>query len=391
MNDEILTQTVTSLTPAPFPTLTNALTEERKLNLSKFTEEQRDRIRSIAAATPVLDSGAVMRFGADAQERMNAYLDELMQGMRTSEVGVAGELTIELARNIKAMNLNKMKREASGQDWVARTFGRVPIVGKWASAMRYFQLTHQKITKHFTAIEEKARREMGLLAGHNSKLDRLAEKTLQNLNDLEIYLAAGQAVLMRARNEFIQKRDVLAATQDPIALTSLRDAAEQINAFETRILRMHIAFTDALNSLPQIRINQEAARIEMRNIMDTLLFDMPRLKSAILRVASLNQIMRASKTNEARRALARQIGSIGAEALDAAYTRAKESQGSGAEDVAVLAATADKLLETIAKGVALDETNRAKREEAHRHLGEIKDKLLSGLSVSAQQLAGRGV
>ena len=391
MNDETLTPTVIPPTSATLPTLNNALTEERKLNLSKFTDEQRDRIRSIATATPVLDSGAVMRFGADAQERMNAYLDELMKGVRTAEVGVAGELTIELARNIKAMNLHKMKREAAGQDWVARTFGRIPIVGKWASAIRYFQLMHQQITKHFTLIEEKARREMGSLAGHNSKLDRLAEKTLQNLNDLEIYLAAGQAVLMRARNEFIQKRDALAASQDPIALTALRDSAEQINAFETRILRMHIAFTDALTSLPQIRINQEAARIEMRNIMDTLLFDMPRLKSAILRVASLNQIMRASQANEARRTLARQIGSIGSEALDAAYTRAKESQGSGAEDVAVLAAAADRLLETIQKGVALDEANRMKREEAHRSLGEIKDKLLVGLSESAQQLAGRGV
>lgn len=67
MNEEILTQTVTPLSPATLPTLNNALTEERKLNLSKFTEEQRERIRSIAAGTPVLDSGAVMRFGADAQ------------------------------------------------------------------------------------------------------------------------------------------------------------------------------------------------------------------------------------------------------------------------------------------------------------------------------------
>ncbi|SPF53538.1 hypothetical protein SBF1_6780002 [Candidatus Desulfosporosinus infrequens] len=154
---------------------------------------------------------------------------------------------------------------------------------------------------------------------------------------------------------------------------------------------MHIAFTDALTAIPQIRVNQEAARIEARNIMDTVLFDLPRLKSAIIRVASLNQIINASKANEARRELARQIGSIGAEALDEAYTRAKQSQGNGMEDVAVLAATADKLLETIAKGVQIDEENRQKRQMAERQLGDIKGKLLEGLRANARDVANRSV
>jgi uncharacterized protein YaaN involved in tellurite resistance len=314
-----------------------------------------------------------------------------MQGIRTSEVGVAGELTLELARSIKSMKLEKMKREAGGRDWKAKTFGRVPLIGRWTSAMRNFQLTHQQITRHFSAIEDKARREMGTLQATNSKLDRLAEKTLENLNELEVQLAAGQSVLMRARTEFARRRAALETVQDAIALTALRDEAEQINAFETRLLRMHIAFMDALTSLPQIRVNQEAARIEMRNIIDTVLFDLPRLKSAILRVASLSRIMEASQTNEARRELTRKIGTIGAEALDAAYTRAKESQGAGAEDVAALAETADKLLETIAKGVTLDEINRQKREAAHRQLGELKTKLLAGLSEGAKKLAEHSI
>ena len=154
---------------------------------------------------------------------------------------------------------------------------------------------------------------------------------------------------------------------------------------------MHIAFTDSLTAIPQIRINQEAARIETRNIMDTVLFDLPRLKSAIIRVASLKQIIDASKTNESRREVTRQIGTIGADALDEAYSRAKQSQGNGAEDVAALAATADKLLETIAKGVRFDEENRQKRAAAAQQLDGIKVKLLDGLRANAQEMADRAV
>jgi uncharacterized protein YaaN involved in tellurite resistance len=154
---------------------------------------------------------------------------------------------------------------------------------------------------------------------------------------------------------------------------------------------MHIGFTDALMSVPQIRLTQEAARIEARNIMDTILFDLPRLKSAILRVASLKLITDASKETEARREITRQIGVIGSDMLDEAYTKAKESQGSGAEDVAVLAQTADKLLETIAKGIRLDEENRKKRQASEQQLSEIKTKLLDGLRANAEEFVRHSV
>jgi uncharacterized protein YaaN involved in tellurite resistance len=322
---------------------------------------------------------------------MNAFLDELLQGIRTDETGMAGELTIELATSIKAMNLSKMKSEAEGGDWVARSFGKLPIIGKYASAIRYFQLSHKRITSHLADIESKAQREVAKLAATNSKLDRMVEASLVNLKELELHLAAGQQALLHSQGEFAKKRDILAQNPDAIELAKLRDMAEQINAFEARLLRMHIAFTDSLISIPQIRANQEAGRIESRNIIDTIIFDLPRLKGAILRVAALKQIVDASKANEARRKLAREIGSIGADALDEAYTRAKTSQGSGAEDVAALAATADKLLETIAKGVRIDEENRQKRDLAQRQLGDIKTKLMSGLKANADQLLKNGI
>lgn len=373
------------------PELVNSMSDKEKINLAKFDDPQRQRITEIASSVVVLDSAAVTGFGVEVQQRMNTFLDQLLQGIRTYEVGASGELTIALAKNIKTMNLQKMKQEANGEDWVARTFGRLPVIGKWISALRYFQLTHEEIVKHLNEIEDKAQREIGKLAATNSKLDQLADHTLDNLKDLELYLAAGQSVLMRSRADFAKQKNEVLKSNDAIALTQLRDFAEQINAFEARLLRMHIAFTESLTSIPQIRVNQEAARIEARNIMDTVLFDLPRLKSAIIRVASLNQIIAASKANESRREITRQIGTIGADALDEAYTRAKASQGSGAEDVAALAATADKLLETIAKGVRLDEENRQKRETAARQLGDIKGKLLDGLHANAVQVANRSV
>lgn len=373
------------------PELANSMTESQKINLAKFDEAQRTRINQIVASVGELDSAAVTSFGAEKQMQMNAFLDDLLKGIRTSEVGEAGAITLELARHIKGMNLGDVKKEVEGGDWVANSFGKLPIVGKYVSALRSFQLNHAEVVKYLHEIQDRAQREMGKLAATNTKLDQLVDKTIENLKDMEFYLAAGQAVLVRAKAKFAASQAELAQSTDQVAFMKLRDDAEQIKAFEARLLRMHIGFTDALMSVPQIRLTQEAARIEARNIMDTILFDLPRLKSAILRVASLNQITVASKETDARREITRQIGVIGGDMLDEAYTKAKQSQGSGAEDVALLAQTADKLLETIAKGIRLDEENKQKRQAAEQQLGEIKTKLLDGLRANAKELAMQSV
>ena len=383
--------TSTTQTQSNLPELANRFSDGYKMNIAKFDEAQRERMNQIVAATGPLDNSAVDGFGVEPQQRASRFLDQLLQGYKTYEAGQAGEITMDLARHIKDMNLPKMKREVEGHDLFSSTIGKIPFVGKYASALYHFKLAHDEILKFLGEIEDKAQREFGKLAATNAKLDQLTESTLENLKDLEIYLAAGQSVLLRARADFSKKRDEIIKETDPIALTKLRDEAEQINAFETRLLKMHIAFTDALVSIPQIRLTQEAARIEGRNIMDTILFDLPRLKSAILRVSALKQISDATKADEARREITRQIGAIGAEALDEAYTKAKESQGSGAEDVAALAATADKLLETIAKGVRIDEENRTKRDAAQKQLEQVKDKLMDGLRANAIDMATRAI
>jgi uncharacterized protein YaaN involved in tellurite resistance len=369
------------------PGLANSMTENQKINLAKFDEVQRARISQIVASVGELDSAAVTSFGAEKQMQMNAFLDDLLKGIRTSEVGEAGAITLDLAKHIKGMNLAEVKKEVEGTDWVANSFGKLPGIGKYISALRCFQLNHVEVVNYLQEIQDRAQREMGKLAATNTKLDQLVDRTIENLKDMEFYLAAGQSILMRAKAKFASKQAELAQSSDQVALMKLRDDAEQINAFEARLLRMHIGFTDALLSVPQIRLTQEAARIEARNIMDTILFDLPRLKSAILRVASLKQINDASKETEARHEITRQIGVIGSDMLDEAYTKAKESQGSGAGDVAVLAQTADKLLETIAKGIQIDEENRQKRQATEQQLGEIKTKLLDGLRTNAKELA----
>jgi uncharacterized protein YaaN involved in tellurite resistance len=368
--------------PALQPKLAYALAEDRLLDLTKYSPEQRQRIEQIAAAVSFADTNSLLTFGAEPQRRLSGHLDELMGDIRSRDVGSAGDLTIELATTIKALHLTKMREEAEGRDWFASTLGGVPVVGKWFSSLRYLRLSYQRIKTHLEAIEGRAQQDVARLNAVNDKLDRMVEDGISNIKDLELYLAAAQVVIKRSRVEFEQQRLVAVQSKDPVQAARLRDFAEQLNAFETRVVRIHVAHGESMVAVPEIRASQAASRIAISGLMDSILFDLPHLKRAIVQVASLAQTAKALKANAARRELSRQISTIGAENLQATYLAAKQSQGGFEQDVAALAQAADKLLQTIELGRRLDADNARKREKAIADLSGVKAKFTQGLLAS---------
>ncbi|MBC3861562.1 toxic anion resistance protein [Undibacterium jejuense] len=367
------------------PALRYELQADRQIDLNKFTDEQKARINQIAASVSFSDTNSLMSFGADAQRELSKHLDQLLEGMRTSEAGRAGEITIALATTLKDLNLPKIKQEVAGQSSLAEQFGKIPFVGEWFSALRALQQNHKKITEHLNAIEQKSQAQLTTLRSTNDKLDRLVQASIDHIKTMELYMAAGQILIKRARLEFEQKRVAVEQSRDVVEIAKLRDFAEQINAFETRVVRMHVAHSQSIVSVPEIRATQTAAMIEMNNVMDSILFDLPALKRAILNVAALSETAKASKATEARRALSRELGGIGSDQLQDAYLKAKNSQGDFAADVAVLAQSADKLLQTIALGHRLDLENADKREKSINDLNALNRKFTEGLLESGNQ------
>ena len=346
------------------------------VDISRLEPARRQQVAIIAQSVTARDSNTIATFGAGPQRKLSGFLDQLLAGTRAEEIGLAGELVTELATSIKALDLPAVKREVDGQ---ASLLASLPVVGKYYSALRRFRAMQKTVVEHLATIEQKAETHLGKLKASNAGLDRLLDATESNLREIEAWVAGGQQALARMRTELEAERAALADVHDPVALAKLRDTAEQIDAFETRLVRMHVAFTRGVLSIPQVRIAQQAGRIEIQNTLDTILFDLPDLKSAIVRVATLHQISRAGDATAARRKIGQELQQIGIDALDQAYTRAKQTQGDMGADVALLSRMSDKLLATLDRGVEIDRENRVKREQAVQQLGEVRLRLMEGL------------
>ena len=368
---------------AALPTLAQRLAPSDIVDSSRFDDARRGQAAAIAAAVSVNDSNTIATFGAGPQRKLSSFLDQLLAGTRADDVGLAGALVTELATDIKALDLPGIKREAEGAPGL---LARLPVIGKRYSALRRFRAMHTGITTHLATIEQRAEMHLGKLKATNAATDRLLDATEDNLREIELWVAAGQQALLRMRAEFEAERAALADNRDLVRVAKLRDMGEQIDAFETRLVRMHVAFTRGLLAIPQIRTAQAAGRIEIQNTLDTILFDLPDLKAAIVRVAALHQISRASDATAARRKIARELQSIGVDALDRAYTTAKRTQGDMEGDVQVLTEVTDKMLATLDRGLQIDRDNRAKRAQAVEQLGDVRQRLLEGLRAHADNV-----
>ncbi len=373
---------VSTDTTAEAPSLALQLAPADMVDTARFDAPRKQQVAVIAASVSVADSNTVATFGAGPQRKLSGFLDQLLTGVRADEIGTAGALVTELATGLKMLDLPGVRREVEGR---AGLLARLPIVGRYVSALRRFRAMQKQVVDHMAAIERKAEVHLGKLKASNAGLDRLLDATEANLRELEVWVAAGQQALMRLRDGFEVERLALATSRDAVGLAKLRDMAEQVNAFETRLVRMHVAFTRGVLAIPQIRTAQQAGRIEIQNTLDTLLFDLPDLKGAIVRVAALNQISRPSEATAARRRIGRELEEIGVKALDRAYTLAKTTQGDMAGDVDTLSRVTDKMLATIDKGLQIDRDNRAKRDAAVQQLGEVRERLMDSLRNHAEQ------
>jgi uncharacterized protein YaaN involved in tellurite resistance len=369
--------------PVMLPALTEQLKQGDLVPLGKFDDDKRRRIAQIDASVTLRDTNSIEAFAVSPQRKASAFLDQLLTGIKTDSVGESGAMVAELAGAMKRVDLQGMRKNAEngGKSGLAS----IPLVGKpiaklFDTAKRY-QAMQADIVKHIEAIEARATTQMGKLKSGTANMDRLLDITEVDLRELELWLAGGQQALLRMRAEYHAASTQALQSGDEIQLSKVRDMAEQINAFETRLVRLSLSFTNGLLSIPEIRSAQVAGRIEFQNTMDTVLSDIPDIKKAIIRIANLRQITKANEATDARREMRRTLEVFASDLGSTTYLKAKESQGNFTADITALGSRVERMLTTLERGAQIDVENHAKRGEAIQRIGEVRERLLSGMKA----------
>ncbi|MGB0749154.1 MAG: toxic anion resistance protein [Magnetospiraceae bacterium] len=400
MNDAVDTKTQTPPMAAP-PLVANlpaVITTEVKtsgdlIDTSGFTPEELARAQSIAAEVDFGDTNTIMTFGVGPQKQINSFLDTLLEEITVGDAGVAGKLTLELSEGYDMMRIDEIKKQLGGGEggvWssIGKALGFVKDLGDLIKNMRDQK---SQLVGKFDKIEAMANDRKRQIMTYNVKLDKVRDQTDIYLEDMAVHIAAGEFALLRGVSEFDERKTALTQKPDDVEAAKLHDLARAIASFEQRLLRMKIAYTQSVAvTRPRIQAIRQAGDIEIQNIIESMLFDVPNLKSLVLQVAAMTNLKQAQEEDAKRRDVSQKIAGAATDMFHETYTTSIASQGRGLDDVRALAATADKLVSTLREGEKIEQENKKKRAEAASALADVKHKVTEALQEVRPDLVTPG-
>ena len=384
----------TMLTPAEnLAQLPMVITEQvRKkgdlIDTANFTPEQIAAVKQIYEGFNLSNTGQVLMFAAKPQKDMSAFLNELMAGIRVKDAGLAGDISMQLAKGIDLMSLHKVKEQIlnpPSSNLAARFFR---WLFHWKNYLYAFYLSQTPIRSLVDEIERKANNRIVTLTANSEKLDQLAKRSVIQIRALEVWIAAGEQILVGAINQYLAEREKVLQTKDVVLASQLRDMARQLAAFEKRLLETKIAFVEAGSvTIPRIRAVQEASVIEIQNTSEQILFHLTKFKAGIVMIAALNDIASAQRERQVMDENERKLDATLDDVVRQVYVEAKKSQGSPLAKVEALIKTVDAVEAGINEGIRLESETRKMREQAEQLLVGIKDRISEALKKADIQSA----
>jgi hypothetical protein len=205
----------------------------------------------------------------------------------------------------------------------------------------------------------------------NARLDTMFGDVKSNFYELGVWVYSGELALERGAKEYDRLRQEALGSGDPIRISETSLFKEQILSLDARLLRMKSAYVKAPVTLQEVLTTQQAGRIEVQNLMDSLLFDLPAFIETINTLLALYNIKGAQEDRKRREKLAERLADLKGETLDKVAVEAKEGQIRGAKEVAFVEVQAKKIIETCKKLKDLDDKNARIRAESETLLVDV--------------------
>lgn len=369
------TNAMTVFDPAQLPAEVTTTVKSRGalVDESQLNAQQRTQAKQIVEKFDLNNTTAVLTFAAPPQQAVSAFLDTLMSDIKVRDAGIAGDMAKQMAWGIDLMQLDKVKQQISGVRKGLLSSVEHFVTGS-VNYLLNFYAAQQPIKDMIDKMARNANNRMVTLDGHVKKLDQLADQSVVQVRALAAYIAAGEIILVQARDQYQQRREVVLKSHDVVEASKLRDMGRQIAALEKRVLETEIAYTNAGNvTIPQIRMVQEADRIEIQNISEQILFQLPKFKTAVIMMAALADTKAAADDRKRMDENEKKLDVVLSDTIAQTNRIAKESQGDPLAKVVELEQNISRIEVMIKEQLDIEAKTHGMREEAHDRIVACKD------------------
>lgn len=375
-DNQVESKVATVATDVNLPALAiqSTTTMKKLADTIEISPEHMQQAGDVADKFDFDNTNNVLTYGAGAQRKYLENLKELVRNRKVGELHGAADIILSIEKGIDMIGLDNMKKELEGDksSFLVKVFKPViRLVGGAKTAIQVFIAKRQDLFDLIQSIENDTDKTMQLIMQDNARLDVMYGDVETNFYELGICIVAGEMILGKGQVEYNELRQKAIESGDAIQISEVNHFREQIVAFDSRLLRMKSAYVKAPITLQKVLTTQQAGRIEIQNLMDSILFDLPALLETINMLLSLFDIKGAQEGRKKREDLSRRLQDLSGDLLDEVATTAKKDQARGAQEVAMIEQQANQLLGTLKKMKEIDTQNAQVRADAENLLVDV--------------------
>ncbi len=311
------------------------------LNGDGFSDEQKQQISEIAETICIEKSQNILQFGIGVQKKISIFTDTVLSSICSDENALIGDTLSELVVMVKELGAADLSVQHS-------LFTKIPVLGSLLDRSRKFVQRFKKLNMKIEKITDDLDRERTSLLKNIARLDRLYSQNKNFVDELNLYIAAGQMKLSELMGEPYKKLKNEVGT-DTFAALRLNDFTQQTDALEKKLHELLLSRTIALQTAPQIRLIQSSSRTLVEKIQSSVLTTIPLWRSQVLIAVSLFQQKKAVG-----------IFRESAKSTDRLLNQNSKLLKKGSVDIEALKKTNENLISTIEDTLKIQQDGRKK-------------------------------
>lgn len=343
---------------------------------------ERGAIDALIKEIDLNDTHAILYFGAPAQQQLASISDEMLEGVRNKDTGLAGEALNRMVGAVRGFNLGDLDPSRK-QGLFARLLGKAKPVAR-------FLQRYEEVRAQIDAIGDDLERHKTRLLTDITSLDRLYAANLEYFHQLERYIAAGVEKLRELDEETLPALEREAgASEAVLEAQRLRDLRANRDALERRVHDLRLTRQVAMQSLPSIRLVQENGKGLVNKIVSTTANTLPLWRQQLAQAVTIHRSREAAGAIKSASDLTNELLRANAENLKQGNAEARREIERGVFDIEAVKQANAALIETIEESLRIADEGRGKRAEAALQLETLETELRKTLvSASAKAVAG---
>ena len=333
-----------------------------------LTEAELKAVDNFSEKIDLKDSGIVLQYGSACQKKIAGFSDSALEGVRTKDLGAAGDMIANLMTELKGFSVDEEKR------------GLFSFIKKAGNEVTRLKARFDKAEVNVDKITE-------MLEGHQNQLlkdivmlDKMYEVNLGYFKELTMYIMAGKKKLEKERSTTLPEMEAAAkASGEAHDAQAANDFAAMCERFEKKLHDLELTRTVSIQMAPQIRLIQNSNTLMAEKIQSTINNTIPLWKNQMVLALGMANSKQAMEAQQAVNELTNELLKENAEALKQGTIEIAAESEKSIVDIETVKYTNEQLISTLDEVLRIQEEGRAKRRTAEVEIGRIESELKAKL------------